>query len=816
MPSKGRSVAKDLEFNIKAQDNASATFEKIGSTAKSSLGQVDDAFDKIESSSKSAVDGVATKLQELYEDTKAAEVAAEQLSQALGPELAGRTDLDGVISELKRMGLTAEDVTNNADQLAAKLRQLDEGNVGGKLGQSLNTARGQTEKLSDSARGAHSALANMIGNTAQDLGAFTGIAGSSGVALGQMAEYASDATLAGEGLGSSLRSMATVAGPIAGISLLVGLISKELQRDAAAAEQAKARSEAYFKAMEDGHSVLAALRQELEQTGQLKFEGLGDIAPALARMNVSVEEFSRLAEGPPEKLSAWAQAQRKLVHEGTQGYADMRSIVFALTEANDSAATAEERHRITTEILGTSTDKAATAAERAATAERHREAQMEASKAATDGWAKIQGEAADQIDRVNKLLNDQADALDEQASAAKSAADSGVAVQEAMIGFADSLQAEKDAATGAVEAVQQHGAKSTEAAAAARAYSDSIRAARDSAVSLSDAVVRQAQDQAKANGKTLDARQVLDVQNTSLLNTAATASGPVRQSILDYIGTLNQIPAEKKAEILAHVAEGDLAGAKKLLDAASDPRKAALDAEARRVAAESAKLDKAADERDAPLNANTHGTDRQEAAKLDAAAAARLADITAVGIQIPEVAHALDTASNSRTAAINALGIGIGGVSGALDSAASSRTAAINAVGIGIGGVQGAIDGIHGKTVFVDIVARRIGSFLPLAAKGISAIANRFGAIAGENYQPEILNDKIIIDRPTLVPAGTEVTGEAETRQRLQSGGLGGGDTFNIHLHPREDTAVATIAAFREEMWRRGAKPSTRSRSWAS
>jgi len=101
-----------------------------------------------------------------------------------------------------------------------------------------------------------------------------------------------------------------------------------------------------------------------------------------------------------------------------------------------------------------------------------------------------------------------------------------------------------------------------------------------SAEAVADAVVRQYEEQVKANGATLTATQRTDAWNSQMLNAAATAKGPLRQAILDHIGNVNDIPAEKMTDIQAAIDQGDIDTANRLLNEASATRTASVKADA--------------------------------------------------------------------------------------------------------------------------------------------------------------------------------------------------------------------------------------------
>ncbi len=101
---------------------------------------------------------------------------------------------------------------------------------------------------------------------------------------------------------------------------------------------------------------------------------------------------------------------------------------------------------------------------------------------------------------------------------------------------------------------------------------DTNKRATDAAISLADGVVDQARAMYEANGQTLTTAKSQEIWNGKMLASAATAKGPLQQSILGYIGQVNAIPPEKVTEIQAAVDAGDLALANRLIDNAARDR----------------------------------------------------------------------------------------------------------------------------------------------------------------------------------------------------------------------------------------------------
>lgn len=224
--------------------------DKEAKEALADAEKIDDLEPVVEVTAK--IDQVIGALDDVVAETKRVQTAADALGQALGPELAAKADTTSIVQDLQRAGLTIEEIIADADKLGAKLREVSDTDVGGRMGANLGTARGQIDEIGKSAGSSRSALANMIGNTSQDLGAMSGIAGSAGVAIGQIGEYAADAALDGERLGSALGNMAKVAGPMAAMALAVAAINKAVKGQTELNKLAADQQERWVTALESG------------------------------------------------------------------------------------------------------------------------------------------------------------------------------------------------------------------------------------------------------------------------------------------------------------------------------------------------------------------------------------------------------------------------------------------------------------------------------------------------------------------------------------------------------------------------------------
>ncbi len=206
-------------------------------------------------------------------------------------------------------------------------------------------------------------------------------------------------------------------------------------------------------------------------------------------------------------------------------------------------------------------------------------------KTSTDA-AKASNEAyVTALQAVKEGLEADKQAQDDLVTAMRDAADANLNVDDKANAYAESLNGLNEKVK---EAKKNHEDVN-------QVYRDNTRAAAD----LADAIVNQRVEQDKANGVVTSASTKQDTWNSSMLANARLASGPARQSILDYTFAANQVPTDIATEISAAVEAGDLEKANALLADASKARTATVkaDADDASLAKTNADLDKVAKDR---------------------------------------------------------------------------------------------------------------------------------------------------------------------------------------------------------------------------
>lgn len=340
-------------------------------------------------------------------------------------------------------------------------------------------------------------------------------------------------------------------------------------------------------------------------------------------------------------------------------------------------------------IAGNAYQDSAGSAENMAAAAEQVSPALEDNAAAAEDEAKAMQESADAAKASADAHQAEADALLESVAARRSAADSQFALNDAQRDFADTIAGYNELLKDSDTTMQDLAAAQDDAA--------------KSAGAVADAALRVAQDQAAANGATLSAAAAGDVWRSSMLQQAAAADGPLRDAILAYVSSVEEIPPEKMTEIQAAIARGDLATAQRLLDEASETRTAEIEADANVVQSERELEDHRRKKRVAEILAAAN-TQAAEEGLTGTARRRRVADI---------LAQALTSGANSdlgftarqRSAIVSAVAH-TGSAEAALNSVARDRSATIRVTtmnrvyavaegGIFQGGVQSFANGGH-------------------------------------------------------------------------------------------------------------------------
>lgn len=537
-------MADELRFKVTADGIDKAT-KQVDALAKAA-DEVDGKKLTLTADVKGTrdVDAFVKKLDGLSDTDKVVMLAvrtadAEARIRDLTLEIAALDSSDPTI-DVKMNSL--QDAIAEVDQLDAKM---------GELGKNIDPAtfdqaKGKLDGMRDSADQSRSVFANMVGNATQDLGNLGGAAGTAGVALGQIGEYAADGSL-------SLKGMATAAPAMLVLGLAVGVVVKQMEKAAAVKAFNKKQVEDFTDAIQSADGATASLVEQFVKAGAIKqiplfSDDVADLVPALDKAGVSVQKYVELiTKGGPaftEFKSAQAAAGKDM--------AATQQIIDAAGAANENFIESQDRAAIEARVFGDSLKETKAAAEDATDAI---QTQIDALDEQT---ATLQGQAdalQANIDKQNELTQAMADA-----------ADAGLDFQDSFDDFSETVYK--------VNAAQTDG--KTSAADLEKMYRELAR----SSDKMADASVNVRVEQDKANGVQTSATAKLDTWNQHMLTAAATAQGPARQAVINYMTEVNKIPPDKVTEFTAAVNAGDLQTAQAILDEASKARDVAYNADA--------------------------------------------------------------------------------------------------------------------------------------------------------------------------------------------------------------------------------------------
>ena len=606
--------------------------------------------------------------------------------------------------------------TDKVEQLHKQVEKVDAETI------DIDTTGARVRKLDDIGKSADvskSVLANMVGNATQDLGVLGGVAGSAGVAIGQMGEYMADARASGEGLGSILKNFAKVAGPIALVSVGIGIATSALTKAKKEAEESAKRVEDFGTAIKDAADDAVGLAEALLQTGGALdrmedkasgpfgvlsdglesvmekaplvgrfFEDSMDVSDVLDRAGISMFDLAQEMENGADMSGQFADRLREAQRAGAITSDEVTALtrrVKGLSEETGKAAKEQDLWNVDLEqanaILREQDFKEAPLEhytglwERLMTDMRDGKIDSAAAAEAINDLAEALGISTEEVLRLASAELDKE--MEDVATATNAAG-------EAARDHADDLREEADAHLAAADAAREHlGLFKTYADAVidrtdaeadlAETLKDSkatTEDVRDAVLEVADARIEEMRLAEESQGITRSQTDQIDRMNLQLLEMAGTLKGPARQAILDHIANLNGIEPTKMTEIETAIKAGDYATAAALLAGLSESRVVAFTADAETKDAEDAIDDVVSAEYEAYLELGA--ITRPAETAITAVERKKRKTHIDVGSDAPAEGSIIDHAARGRDSHIS-VGSNAGAVSGDIDAAAAVR-----------------------------------------------------------------------------------------------------------------------------------------------
>jgi hypothetical protein len=311
---------------------------------------------KTEISGKDLADALRKAADDSERELDSIARASSAMETALGADFVearrqAGVSVDDIVMELSNLGVSFNNIETDAKELAEAVKRLDDVRTPIKnVGTEAQTVSTKLDAVRDSGDQSRSVLANLVGNSAQDLGELGGVAGTAGVALGQLAEYAADGNI-------KMSNLAKFAGPMVGVGVAVAGISWAMGKLREESEKAKREAEQMLKVQE-------AIRDgKFEEAGADLAEAYGGLVSELEKMGVPADEVMQFMIGASEQMptfNALLEENKIQFAEGGEGLTDfggkLNDLGGDVYDARDAFRDQEEQLNSTEKATGAFTE----------------------------------------------------------------------------------------------------------------------------------------------------------------------------------------------------------------------------------------------------------------------------------------------------------------------------------------------------------------------------------------------------------------------------------------------------------------------------
>lgn len=446
---------RSIEIELDLQNREAQ--RRLKDTAKQ-LGDVEDALDDTESAGKRMARAIEAAADDMVDEIDATKRAVDALERALGDFDA---DPREVVADLKSIGLTAQDIEQDAEELADALKRSADVKVHAAqagfddLGQAVGSVREETGRAKDT-------MSGFIGGTVGELPGISEAMGPVGEGLGQLAEGALEGEL-------NFKQLALAGGAMAGVAIILSKVQDHFRKINELKAWKKEQVEEYEDALEDAATAAEAVVKKLEDADELVIKlggGFKDIdaLPILNAAGVDVEQFSELVAGGTETINEYEDAMKA---SGIENDAWRGVVILARQEA-EAFTQAQESAAVAAEFFGESTEDAEEAARELADAtaeakERQDEltaSQIEGVSSAYDlekanlDLADSVADFKDKQAETNEVLNDAEASADDKAQAIRDLRAEEIAMAETALETAAAYAREQGAQDGTIRSAR--------------------------------------------------------------------------------------------------------------------------------------------------------------------------------------------------------------------------------------------------------------------------------------------------------------------------------------------------------------------------
>jgi hypothetical protein len=252
-------------------------------------------------------------------------------------------EITDLISDLDKLDANDPQVDVKASQINDLKGDLDA--VEGKIREVNNVpvdidtkpAQEGVRKVGEEGDKSRSVLANMVGNSAQDLGQLGGVAGSAGVAVGQIAEYATEGDIALSGLASTVV-------PMAALGFAVQALASHMADVAATKAFNSERVEHFKSALDDAKLTaqeLVGILSKDKDTGIFERwrNDTVNVDKDVAHFFKTFTDFKKVTDEGMPGFDKWAQQQLDAKKASGASSIEMYHLKQALDDVRDGSIT---------------------------------------------------------------------------------------------------------------------------------------------------------------------------------------------------------------------------------------------------------------------------------------------------------------------------------------------------------------------------------------------------------------------------------------------------------------------------------------------
>lgn len=313
------------------------------------LGKAGDAADDLESNGRKMARAMQTAADDMISEIESTRRAIDALDQALG-------DVDGIdttkiVGDLKRVGLTADEIETDADELAAALRRIDDVKLSAsKAG--FDDIKQVLGDVDGNGRAASTAIGG-IGNSISELPGI-GNLGPVAESMGQLAESALEG-------GEQIPKIAMAAGGLALVGVSMQIIASAMSSMAETDAFNTAQVESFRDLVKETGDGLAAINDHFREAEEIAgraggmgpfFEKTKDITNQLIDAGVTYDEFvTGVEEGGAalevvtDKLRAQRDAMVDARNEAQRNNDVTIEYERAISDLDNAIEISEETHR---------------------------------------------------------------------------------------------------------------------------------------------------------------------------------------------------------------------------------------------------------------------------------------------------------------------------------------------------------------------------------------------------------------------------------------------------------------------------------------